>query len=116
MAVGEGILKYLSGGPRVTGGASARRRHLEGLLAAAGGVAGAGLPARQAPEAPAGEAELSDDAREFIRLEKATGAWPIPADLEKAQRSFAEALVAGDDTTLARLLVPGLELGTTAWP
>jgi hypothetical protein len=116
IAAGETILKYLAAGPRVTERASARRRHLEGLLAAAGGVTGAGLPARQAPEAPAGEAELSDDAREFIRLEKATGAWPIPADLEKAQRSFAEALVAGDDTTLARLLVPGLELGATAWP
>ena len=48
-------------------------------------------------------------------MERATGAWPIPADLEKAQRSFADALVAGDDTALARLLVPGLELETTAW-
>jgi len=116
IAAGETILKYLAAGPRVAERVSARRRHLEGLLAAAGGVTGAGLPARQASEAPAGETELSDDAREFIRLEKATGAWPIPSDLEKAQRSFAEALVAGDDATLARLLVPGLELGTTAWP
>jgi hypothetical protein len=115
IAAGETILKYLTAGPRVTERVSTRRRHLEGLLAAAGGVTGAGLPTREPAEAPSGRAELSDDAQEFIRLEKATGAWPIPADLEKAQRVFAEALVAGDDAQLARLLVPDLELETTAW-
>jgi len=116
IAAGETILKYLAAGPRVTERVSARRRHLEGLLAAAGGVTGAGLPGRAIPEAAVAQAELSDDAQEFIRLEKATGAWPIPADLDKALRSFAEALVAGDDAALARLLVPGLELEATSWP
>src|SRR5262249_12998003 len=92
------------------------RRHLEGLLAAAGGVTGAGIPAHEAAGPAGGRLELSDDAQEFIRLEKATAAWPIPADLEKAQRAFADALVAGDDAAVARLLVPGLELQATAWP
>ncbi|MGH7305547.1 MAG: hypothetical protein ACRELZ_19870 [Candidatus Rokuibacteriota bacterium] len=109
IAAGETILKYLAAGPRVTQRVSARRRHLEGLLAAAGGITGDGLPPREASEVAAPQADLSDDAREFIRLEKATRVWPIPADLAEAQRSFAQALVAGDDAALARLLVPGLE-------
>src|SRR5262249_8803088 len=88
----------------------------EGLLGAAGGGTGAGLPAGEAARAEDGRPELSDDAQEFIRLEKATTSWPIAADLEKAQRTFADALVAGDETTVARLLVPGLELEATAWP
>jgi hypothetical protein len=115
IAAGETILKYLAAGPRVTERVSARRRHLEGLLAAAGGVTGDGLPARSTQKAAAAPAELSDDAQQFIRLEQATGAWPIPAALEKAQHSLADALVAGDDAALARLLVPGLELEATAW-
>jgi hypothetical protein len=115
IAAGETILRYLAAGPRVTERVSARRRHLEGLLAAAGGVTGAGLPAREAPEVEPGQPDLSDDAREFIRLEKATAEWPIPEDLEEAQRSFAAALVAGDDAILARWLLPGLELEATAW-
>ena len=116
IAAGETIMKYLAAGPRVTERVSARRRNLEGLLAAAGGVTGAGLPAREAAQAKDGRPELSDDAQEFIRLETATTSWPIPADLEKAQRTFADALVAGDETTVAGLLVPGLALDATAWP
>src|SRR5262249_2430903 len=45
-----------------------------------------------------------------------TAAWPIPADLEKAHGAFADALLAGDETAAARLLVPGLALDATAWP
>jgi hypothetical protein len=114
IAAGETILRYLAAGPRVSERVSARRRGLEGLLAAAGGVTGEGLPARDAPGVAPRQAELSDDAQEFIRLEKATGEWPIPEDLAEAQRSFADALVAGDDTVLARWLMPGLEL-EAAW-
>ena len=114
IAAGETILRYLAAGPRVAERVSARRRHLEGLLAAAGGVTGAGLPVREAVDVAVGRAEMSDDAQEFIRLEKATGTWPIPADLEEAQRSFASALVAGDDAALTRWLVPGLGLETAA--
>jgi hypothetical protein len=113
IAAGQTILRYLAAGPRVAERVSARRRHLEGLLAAAGGVTGAGLPAREASDVGAGRVEMSDDAQEFIRLAKATGTWPIPADLEEAQRSFASALVAGDEATVARWLVPGLEIETT---
>jgi len=113
IAAGETILKYLAAGPRVIERVSARRRHLEGLLAAAGGVTGAGLPTRSAAEVAATPVELSDDARQFIRLEQATGAWPIPADLDKAQHAFADALVLGDDAALSRLLVPGLALDAT---
>ncbi len=114
IAAGRTILHYLAAGPRVAERISARRRHLEGLLAVADGVTGAGLPAQEAIEVAAGRAELSDDAQEFIRLEKATGTWPIPADLEEAQRSFGAALVAGDDGALARWLVPGLDIESTA--
>jgi hypothetical protein len=114
IAAGEAILKYLAAGPRVTERMSARRRHLEGLLAAAGGVTGSGLPPRETAEVAARQADLSDDAQEFIRLEKATGLWPIPADLAEAQHSFAQALVARDDAALARLLMPGLALEASA--
>src|SRR5437879_681369 len=114
IAAGETILKYLAAGPRVSERASARRRHLEGLLAVAGGVTGDGLPTRDAPDVARRQIDLSDDAREFIRLEKATGTWPVPEDLDEAQRSFAAALVAGDVAALARWLVPGLGLKTVA--
>ena len=114
IAAGEAILKYLAAGPRVTERVSARRRHLEGLLAAAGGVTGAGLPPRAGSEVVARQTDLSDDAREFIRLEKATGEWPIPSDLAQAQHAFAQALVAGDHAALSRLLLPGLALETSA--
>jgi hypothetical protein len=114
IAAGEAILKHLAAGPRVTERVSTRRRHLEGLLAAAGGVTGSGLPTRETAEVAARQADLSDDAQEFIRLEKATGVWPIPADLAEAQRSFAQALVARDDAALAHLLVPGLALEASA--
>src|SRR5262249_4198767 len=40
----------------------------------------------------------------------------MAADLGKAQRPFADAPVAGDEPTVARLLVPGLALDATAWP
>ena len=115
IAAGETILQYLAAGPRPTERVSARRRHLEGLLAAAGGVTGDGLATRDALDVARRQTDLSDDAQEFIRLEKATGTWPVPDDLEEAQRSFAAALVAGDGAALARWLVPGLELEATAW-
>jgi len=115
IAAGDTILRYLAAGPRVTERVSVRRRHLEGLLAAAGGVTGDGLPTRDAPGAAGRPAELSDDAQEFIRLEKTTGSWPVPESLEEAQRAFAEALVAGDGASVARWLAPGLELEATGW-
>ena len=47
---------------------------------------------------------LSDDAREFISLERAGLMWAIPEDLETAIRAFGDALVAGDRTGLRRFL------------
>ena len=113
IAAGQTILRYLAAGPRVAERVSARRRHLEGLLAAAGGVTGAGLPAAEPVTLAAGTTEMSDDAQEFIRLEKATGSWPLPADLEQAERAFGAALIAVDEAALARWLVPGLEIEST---
>jgi len=116
IAAGDTILRHLAGTPAATERASERRSRLDALLSAAGGVTGAGgLPSRQAPEGESLRADLSDDAREFIRLERATAAWPIPEGLEEAHRSFAEALVAGDEDELERWLLPGLMLGDTAW-
>ena len=37
---------------------------------------------------------MSDDAGEFIRLERAGAQWPIPEDLEPPSRAFGDALVA----------------------
>ncbi|HTI54194.1 MAG TPA: hypothetical protein VMC04_08170, partial [Verrucomicrobiae bacterium] len=55
-----------------------------------------------------------DDAREFIRLEQSTGAWPIAADLIAALDGFGAALVAGDLEAargwLDASLVPGPDL------
>ena len=110
IAAGQTILRYLATGPRVAERVSARRRHLEGLLAAAGGVTGAGLPPAAPVELTTATTEMSDDAQEFIRLEKATGSWPLPAELERAQDAFGAALVGSDEAALVRWLVPGLEI------
>src|SRR5207245_11039384 len=115
IAAGETILKYLAAGPRPTERVSARRRRLEGLLGAAGGVTGDGLGTRGALDVARRQTDLSDDAQEFIRLEKSTGTWPVPDDLEEAQRSFAAALVAGDAAARARWLAPGLGLEAHDW-
>jgi hypothetical protein len=110
IAAGKTILRYLAAGPRVAERVSTRHRHLEGLLAAAGGVTGTGLPAVESVTLATGTTEMSDDAQEFIRLEKATGSWPLPAELEQAQRAFGATLVAGDEAAATRWLVPGLEI------
>jgi hypothetical protein len=93
---------------------SARRSRLEALLAAAGGVTGDGLPSSVSAEVEPVPADLSDDAREFIRLETVTTAWPIPEVLGDALRSFAEALIARDEEALRRWFAPGFELGDAA--
>lgn len=115
IAAGEAILHHLASTPSVTARRTARQSHLEKLLASAGGVTGDGLPSQQATAIGALPTDLSDDAREFIRLEKAVVAWPIPDGLGDAQQSFAEALVAGDEGALGRWLEPGLVLEETAW-
>jgi hypothetical protein len=78
--------------------ARAREASLRQALAAAGGVTGRGLPAGTdaEPEPAAIASSLSDDAREFIRLEQSGAPWPLAGELESAALSLADALAAGD--------------------
>ena len=73
------------------------------MLEAAGGVTGQGSPPVMSA---AGDAAvpISDDAREFIRLEHAGEKWAVPEDLETAVRAFGNALVAGDGIGLGGFL------------
>ena len=105
VAAGAGILRHLAATPELAERAARRRRGLEALLAAAGGVAGEGLPAAPAPEPPAGDA--ADEARELIRLERGVAAWPLPAGLEATLREFGAALARPDADGVRRWLVPG---------
>lgn len=66
-------------------------------------MTGQGLP----PVATAvfdGDVAVSDDAREFVRLEHAGEKWAVPEDLETAVRASGDALVAGDGVGLGRFL------------
>ena len=107
IAAGETILGLLCATPALRERAVAWQRRLEGLLAAAGGVTGDGLP----PALPDGDdvpVETSDDAREFIRLEKLTTSWPIPEELRDALGSFGDSLLAREWEALARWLARGV--------
>jgi hypothetical protein len=100
---GETIIRHLAASAEMRDRAAAWQARLAGMLETAGGVTGQGLP----PEASAGTdagVPVSDDAREFIRLERAGEKWPVPEDLETAVRAFGEALVAGDGVGLGRFL------------
>jgi hypothetical protein len=114
LAAGETVLRHLLRTPALAERAGACEARLWALLEAAGGVTGAG-PLSRASAAGAGEAPLSDDAREFIRLEQSTGAWPIAPELVAALGAFGDALVTGGDLEAARgwldpSLVPGPDL------
>lgn len=115
ITAGNAILRHLTGSSSARERAMAHHRRLEASLAAAGGVTGDGLPSAPAPAVEPLRADISDDAREFIRLEKVTAAWPVPDGLGDALGSFAEALVARDEEALARWFVPGVVLGDPAW-
>jgi hypothetical protein len=106
ITAGETIISHLCSTPALTARALAWQRGLEGLLAAAGGVTGDGLPPvpRDTSEVPV---ETSDDAREFIRLEKPTASWPLADDLRAALDSFADSLLAQNRAALARWLAAG---------
>ena len=82
-------------------------KYVEGLLTAAGGVTGDGLPPAL-PERNDVPVETSDDAREFIRLETPTASWPIPEELRAALGAFGDSLLARDREALARWLAPGV--------
>ena len=95
VAAGETILRHLLRTPALEERARACESRLWALLKAAGGVTGAG-PVARATGTAAPPAPLSDDAAEFIRLERSTGAWPIAPELAAALRAFGDALTAGD--------------------
>ena len=109
VAAGETILRHLVSTPPLSERATVWQGRLEGLLAAAGGVTGDGLPAASAAPATATKPpELDDDAREWIRLERSVAAWPIPDDLRAALQSFGDALLARDAAAARRWLAAGV--------
>jgi hypothetical protein len=103
IGAGETIIRHLSASAEVKGRADAWQAGLARMLEAAGGVTGQGLPPVAFAAADAG-VPISDDAREFIRLERAGETWPVPEDLETAVRTFGDALIAGDGVGLGRFL------------
>lgn len=107
ITAGETIIGHLCATPALTERALAWQRRLEGLLAAAGGVTGDGLPPIP-PDSGDVSVETSDDAREFIRLEKPTASWPVPEDLRDALGAFGDSLLARNRGALARWLAPGV--------
>ena len=82
VTAGETILRHLLRSAALEERARACEARLWGLLQAAGGVTGTG-PVTRAPGG-ATSPSLSDDASEFIRLERSTGRWPISAELQAA--------------------------------
>ncbi|MBI4271773.1 MAG: hypothetical protein HY615_15665 [Candidatus Rokubacteria bacterium] len=104
VAAGAVILRHLTVTPELAERAVDRRRALAGLLAAAGGVGGEGLPVPPAPEpaVPEGAAE----GHELIRLERAVAAWPFPPGLEATLRSFGDALARRETDGVRRWLAP----------
>ncbi|HET8578275.1 MAG TPA: hypothetical protein VFO18_14340 [Methylomirabilota bacterium] len=105
IVAGETVLRHLFSTPALEERAAEWRARLEERLVAAGGVTGAGMPPAVALPDPAA-AELSDDAREFIRLESVGREWPMPDDLRSALAALGKALMAGDDAGIRRGLLP----------
>jgi hypothetical protein len=105
ITAGETILRHLLRSPALEERARAVETRLWGLLEVSGGVIGVG-PVTQA-SGGAAQPSLSDDASEFIRLERATGAWPIAPELAAALEAFGDALVSGDVAAAHRWLAAG---------
>ncbi len=110
VAAGETILRHLRRTPALEARARAAETSLWAQLEAAGGVTGVG-PLARASAAGAAAAPLSDDAREFIRLERTTGAWPIVPELAAALGALGDVLAAGDLEGARRWLDPAVEAG-----
>jgi hypothetical protein len=112
ITAGETILRHLLRSPALESRARACEARLWALLQEAGGVTGTGPVTRASGGAAA--APLSDDATEFIRLERSTTEWRIAPDLAAALAALGDALVAGDPAALRRWLaaevVPGPEV------
>jgi hypothetical protein len=112
ITAGETVLRHLLRSPELERRAHAREVRLWTLLHASGGVTGTEPVTRASAEAAT--APLSDDAAEFIRLERSTTEWRIAPELAAALAALGEALVAGDPTAVRRWLsaetVPGPEV------
>lgn len=103
IGAGETIIRHLEASAEVRDRAAAWQARLAEMLETSGGVTGEGLPAA-APGAAEAAVAVSDDAREFVRLERAGEKWAVPEDLETAVRAFGDALVAADGVGLGRFL------------
>ncbi len=110
IAAGDTIIRHLAAIPESQSRVAAWQAKLESLLGAAHGVTGAGLP--PATARPSGDVPLSDDAREFISLERAGQKWAIPEDLESGMRAFGDALVAADADALRLFLATDPDVAT----
>lgn len=103
IGAGETVIRHLEAAGNAKSRAAEWQRRLVALLEASGGVTGQGVPPA-ASVGPAGVVPVSDDAREFIRLESAGEKWDLSEGLESAVRAFGDALVAGDGVGMGRFL------------
>ena len=103
IGAGETILRHLVASPETEARVADWQAKLAGMLEAARGVTGQGLPPSAGVHADA-TPPMSDDASEFIRLERAGEKWSMPEDLETRVRAFGDALVACDGVALGRYL------------
>ena len=103
IGAGETILRHLTAAPDVQARVGAWQAKLAGMLEAARGVTGQGVPPAAGVHASA-TVPISDDASEFIRLERAGEKWSIPEDLETRVHAFGDVLVACDGVALGRFL------------
>ena len=103
IGAGETILRHLAAAPDVQARVADWQAKLAGMLEAARGVTGQGVPLTVGVHASA-TPPMSDDASEFIRLERAGERWSMPEDLETRVGAFGDALVACDGVALGRYL------------
>jgi hypothetical protein len=97
IAGGERVLAHLLRTPEARARAEAWQARLEGLLTAAGGITGEGMPA---PSPPVASPEGVAEAEEFVRLECRPARWPVPEALGAAVESLGAALVTRDAETV----------------
>ena len=104
IGAGETILRHLVASPETEAQVADWQAKLAGMLEAARGVTGQGLPPTVGVASTGATPPMSDDASEFIRLERAGERWSMPEDLETRVRAFGDALVACDGVALGRYL------------
>jgi len=109
IAAGLTVLRHLVT-PPLEERARARHARLDDLLATSGGVTGLG-PAAGVPVEGGPTPSLSDDAQEFIRLERSATGWALPEDLEPVIHMLGDALIGRDPAGPRRWLLPGAVMG-----